>query len=160
MSMKSRILSKTNPEIDHTCLNEINLSSVNDFLEKEKNSNKNYSWNKLDKTDRVSKLNSFSEKYAKENNYSREETDILKKFLITSLEKNKFKKAKDVVYDKEKRELISIPSLFYNTSSKNFTLRMTDTKRVSTLKSLTPKRDLENILTPTRNEEQSIAINL
>jgi hypothetical protein len=35
---------------------------------------------------------------------------------------------------------MSIPALFYNTEKKNFTLRIVDPKRVSTLKSLTPKR--------------------
>jgi hypothetical protein len=61
-------------------------------------------------------------------------------FFIDCLEKSKLQKAKDVVYHKETREIISIPSLFFNVASKSFTLKIMDAKRVSTLKSLTPKR--------------------
>jgi hypothetical protein len=60
--------------------------------------------------------------------------------LLAMKQKSKLSKTKDVVYDKEKREITSIPSLFFNVSSRNFTLKIMDTKRVSTLKSLTPKR--------------------
>jgi hypothetical protein len=48
-----------------------------------------------------------------------------------------------VIYDKEKREITAIPALHFNTISHNFTLKIIDTKRVSTLKSLTPKRVTE-----------------
>jgi hypothetical protein len=63
------------------------------------------------------------------------------------LEKNKLQKTKEVNYDKEKREIISIPSLFFNTTSRSYTLKIVDNKRISTLKSLTPKR-----ATPTIHE--------
>ena len=56
------------------------------------------------------------------------------------LEKMKLQKTKDVVYDKETKEITSIPALHFNINSHHFTLKIMDTKRVSTLKSLTPKR--------------------
>ena len=56
------------------------------------------------------------------------------------MEKNKLQKTKDVYYDKELREIMSIPSLYFNQLNRNFTLKIMDAKRVSTLKSLTPKR--------------------
>jgi hypothetical protein len=49
-------------------------------------------------------------------------------------------KTKDVVYDKESGEINSIPALFFNSTNHTFTLKIIDSKRVSTLKSLTPKR--------------------
>ena len=53
-----------------------------------------------------------------------------------------------VNYDKEKREIISIPSLFFNTTSRSYTLKIVDNKRISTLKSLTPKRSTPTIHQP------------
>jgi hypothetical protein len=129
---------------------ETNLAEANDFLEKETTHNKSCSWNKIDKTEKVHKLKLFAEKYGKDHKYNNIEVNNLKHFLITSLEKNKLQKAKDVIYDKDKKELVSIPSLYFNNSSKNFTLKITDTKRVSTLKSLTPKR---NSVVSTTDEE-------
>jgi hypothetical protein len=71
----------------------------------------------------------------------------LKHFFIESLEKNKLQKTKDVVYDKDKGIIQSIPALFFNIQQRSFTLKNTDVKRVSTLKSLTPKR----LITPEEN---------
>ena len=45
-----------------------------------------------------------------------------------------------MVYNKEERVIISIPGLHFNQVTKNFTLKILDNKRVSTLKSLTPKK--------------------
>jgi len=138
---KSLSTSTTTTKIVENNDNETNYAEANDFLEKETSHNKSCSWNKIDKTERIIKLKSFAAKYGKEHGYNNSEINNLKHFLISSLEKNKLQKAKDVIYDKEKKELISIPSLFFNPSSKNFTLKITDNKRVSTLKSLTPKRN-------------------
>jgi hypothetical protein len=62
------------------------------------------------------------------------------------LNKNKLQKTKDVVYDKEKGVIQSIPALFFNVGNRAFTLKNLDVKRVSTLKSLTPKRIVEESL--------------
>jgi hypothetical protein len=70
----------------------------------------------------------------------------LKAFFIDCLEKNKLQKTKDVTYDKERREIIAIPALHFNQINRNFTLKIMDAKRVSTLKSLTPKRVTEKNL--------------
>jgi hypothetical protein len=65
---------------------------------------------------------------------------LLKNFFKSCLDRNKLNRAKDVVYNKETREVVSIPALQFNPITRNFTLRIMDTKRVSTLKSLTPKK--------------------
>ena len=64
-------------------------------------------------------------------------------FFKDSLEKNKLQKTKDVVYDKEHQVITAIPSLLFNTNTRAFTLKIMDSKRVSTIKSLTPKRSSE-----------------
>jgi hypothetical protein len=124
--------------------NAMNYNIIDSLLEKEKLHNKSETWNKLDKTIKIQKLHIFSEKYGKENNLPVKDIKSLKAFFIDCLEKNKLQKTKDVTYDKEKREIISIPALFFNVSNRNFTLKILDAKRVSTLKSLTPKRTLLN----------------
>lgn len=48
-------------------------------------------------------------------------------------------RVKDVIYDKTTGQIKDIPGLFYTKTTKHFTLKNTE-KRVSTLKSLTPKK--------------------
>ena len=128
--------------------NAMNYNIIDSLLEKEKLHNKTETWNKLDKTVKIQKLHIFAEKYGKDNNLPVKDIKSLKSFFIDCLEKNKLQKTKDVTYDKEKREIISIPALFFNVANRNFTLKILDAKRVSTLKSLTPKRTtLNNDLT-------------
>ena len=56
---------------------------------------------------------------------------------------NKLSKTKEVIYDKEKLEIQSIPQLHLNKETRNFTLKQLE-KRVSTIKSLTPKKTIKN----------------
>jgi hypothetical protein len=123
---------------------ETNLKSntIEQLLEKEKMQNKTETWNKLNKTTKIQKLHAFSEKYGKEHGFSTKEVKHLKIFFNQCLEKNKFQKTKDLTYNKETQEIISIPSLFFNKDTNAFTLKNLD-KRISTLKSLTPKRTSE-----------------
>jgi hypothetical protein len=114
-------------------------SKIDQLLEKEKQKNKSDSWNKLDKTVKIQKLHAFAEKYGKDNNYPAKDVKNLKMFFVECLERGKLQKTKDVVYAKD-GEITAIPALFFNATSRSFTLKMIDAKRVSTLKSLTPKR--------------------
>jgi hypothetical protein len=125
--------------------------NVDKLLEMEKQHNKNEQWNKLDKTVRIQKLHQYAEKYGKEHNLPVKDIKTLKVFFVNCLETNKLQKAKDVIYDKAIKEITAIPSLHFNQVSRNFTLKITDSKRVSTLKSLTPKRVTE------RNKEEDEA---
>ena len=118
----------------------IDVSELDALLEKEKIRNKGEVWIKLDKTIRRQKLEEYAEKYGKEHNMSSKELKLLKTFFNNCLEKNKLNKSKDVIYNKDDRIIMSIPALHFNQVTKNFTLKLLDTKRVSTLKSLTPKR--------------------
>ena len=120
--------------------NEVNYQKMDKLLENEKQKNKTESWTKLDKTIKLQKLTAFAEKYGKDNGLPVKEIKQLHAFFGDCLEKNKLQKIKDVVYDKETREINSIPALHFNTINQHFTLKIIDSKRVSTLKSLTPKR--------------------
>jgi len=119
-----------------------NLDAIDQLLETEKNNNRTESWNKLNKTVKIQKLHSYAEKYGRDEGLPVKEVRHLKQFFTESLEKNKLTKTKEVIYDKDSREITSVPALTFNSEKKNFTLRNLDTKRVSTLKSLTPKREV------------------
>lgn len=132
----------TSKYITNTSTTTSNITSVNldSLLEREKQNNKADSWNKLDKTVKTQALHSFAETYGKEKSLSAKDIKSLKMFFSECLKANKINKTKDVKYNKDTRTVISIPALSYNAITHNYTLKNTDTKRVSTLKSLTPKR--------------------
>jgi hypothetical protein len=115
-------------------------NTLDGVLDRENTNNKSNGWNKLSKTDRMQLLHCFAEKYGKVNGLPAKEVKSLKLYFNDCLEKQKLQKTKDVIYDKNTREITSIPGLFFNATTKAFTLKINDPKRVSTLKSLTPKR--------------------
>ena len=123
--------------------NEINYNTIDALLEREKQNNKNENWSKLDKTVKTQKLHEFAEKYGRENCLPVKDIKLLKQFFKECLEKNKLQKTKEVTYDKDTKEINGVPALHFNNTNRNFTLKIIDTKRVSTLKSLTPKRTEE-----------------
>ena len=113
---------------------------VDHILEKETQQNKNESWNKLNKTVKLQKLSIYAERYGVDHKYSIKEIKQLKQFFLDSLERGKLQKTKEVIYDKNTQTINDIPGLFLHPTNHNFTLRIMDSKRVSTLNSLTPKR--------------------
>jgi hypothetical protein len=115
------------------------LSNLDKFLEDNKNTNQSEPWSKLDKTTKTKKLNAYAENYSKVNNYTDEEARLLISFLKECLDKKRLQRVKDVDYDKNTGQLKDIPALAYNKTTKHFTLKNLD-KRISTLKSLPPKK--------------------
>ncbi len=113
--------------------------NLDELLEKEKIKNKSETWNKLDKTMKIRKINNYADKYGETNSFTQKQIKTLKMFLNECLDKNKLNKTKDVHYNKEDGIIEHIPALLFNQTTRNFTLKQCD-KRVSTLKSLAPKR--------------------
>lgn len=111
------------------------IVNLHEFLENEKNKNKQEPWTKLDKTLKIQKLTVFAEKYIEKNGLSKVDQDKLVLFLKDCIDKKKLVRVKDVVYDKDEGIIKEIPSLFLNKQRCQFTLKRSD-KRVSTLKSL------------------------
>lgn len=109
------------------------------FLEDEKNNNVNEPWCKLNKTIKTKKVLEFVEKYKTEKNLNLEEEKALLTFLKDCLDRKKLQRVKDVIYDKTNGSIKEIPALSYTKANKHFTLKNMD-KRVSTLKSLAPKK--------------------
>jgi hypothetical protein len=104
--------------------------NLDKILENEKQQNKADAWNKLDKNAKLAALNEFAG-----------EDETLKVFLDTCIQLNKLNKVRDVSYNKETRKITAIPALTRNATTHKYTLKNMDAKRVSTLKSLPPKRD-------------------
>ena len=114
------------------------MDKIDDFLNKEKESNKSQPWNKLNKTNKIDKIKEFSINYSKENNLSEELSDILQKYLLKGLDNKRFSKIKDINYNKEEGVIKDIPGLLVNKNKKIFTIKNQD-NRLSTLKNLAPK---------------------
>lgn len=115
------------------------LSNLDKFLENEKNNNINEPWCKLNKTIKTKKMEEYVEVYKQQNSLNHEESCILFSFLKDCIDRKKLQRVKDVIYNKENGTIIEIPALCYVKSNKHFTLKNID-KRISTLKSLAPKK--------------------
>jgi hypothetical protein len=116
-----------------------NLTNLDKFLENEKNNNSNEPWCKLNKTIKTKKLQDYVEVYKTKNDLNNEESELLFLFLKDCIDRKKLQRVKDVIYDKENGSIKEIPALHYIKSNNHFTLKNID-KRVSTLKSLAPKK--------------------
>ena len=113
---------------------------INSFLENESNESKNEAWNKLDKTQKIKKLDSYVDNYGKARfDLSNEGINLLKKYLNKSLERRNLLKTKEVMYNRITGEITNIPYLFYNKEDNTFILKKDD-KHISTIKSLPPDK--------------------
>ena len=133
---------------DNVTTNNVTPSQIKKAKKLAKNSEKS-----LIKT---KKLIEYVDVYKKDKKLDEEETKNLVSFLKDCLDKKKLQRVKDVIYDKITGSVKDIPALYYTKSNKHFTLKNID-KRVSTLKSLAPKktqRSIKNKLeTPANNND-------
>lgn len=145
---KSMLLNGMNSQLSlHETVSSNNISMLDTFLENEKLKNKIENWAKLDNPVKIKKFLDFSEKYKNENNITDEEKDNLILFLKDCLMRKKLQKTKEVIYDKNTGEIKEIVGLSINPSTKKFTIRNISTKAVSTLKMLTPKKNVTKTTT-------------
>jgi hypothetical protein len=116
------------------------LNNLDKFLEDDKTNNQNEPWSKLDKTVKTKKIMSYADEYSKKNSLTAVEDNALRAFLRDCLDRKKLQRVKDVDYDKTSGEIKDIPALAFNKNNTHFTLKNLDKQRVSTLKSLPPKK--------------------
>ena len=113
-----------------------NISNIEEFLLKETIINKGETWNKLDKTEKLKQINDYIDStIIPMYSLSQTETDELKTYLSTCLDRKKLLCVKDVQYDKGINKINNIPCLHFNTSTRKFTLKRSE-KRISTTNSL------------------------
>jgi hypothetical protein len=127
------------PNVDNT---NATIERIDQLLEREKINNKADAWIKLDKPHRTRKLHRFAEMYGNEHTLSANVVCELKNFFVKCLDNNKLSKTKDVIYDRTSGEITAVPALVYNDTNHQFALKITDPKRISTIKSLTPKKKI------------------
>ena len=87
-------------------------AAIEKKLEQEACFSKKLSWSKLDRSDKLKKLKEYSCKFIIKNDLDIE-SDLLYQYLVTSLDRNRLQKVKEVSYDKELGEIINIPSLSF-----------------------------------------------
>ena len=120
-----------NNDNEHMNKNEIDKILNNEILH---GNNKIKTWSRIDKANKIKKLNDYAELYGKKHNLTIDRVKLLKGFLRQCIDKKRLVNIKDVSYDKDSEIITDIPSLILN-QNKKFTLKRCE-KRVSTLKSL------------------------
>ena len=155
LKYKSMLLNGTNIDILTTTKETSN--NMDSILNAERECNLKEPWGKLDKTVKIVKIKNYVDNLIKnKNNLTLNETDILKNYLINSLDKKKLHKVKDVLYNINTGEIENIPSLYFNDSNRKFTLKRND-KKQSTSKSLGPKTrknlQIENQIEKSKTEK-------
>lgn len=138
IAYKTMLLNGNNIIPVYESKNEKNL--INNFLENESNENKNETWSKLDKSQKIKKLNIFSETIAKDLfDLNNENILALKKYLLKALDRKNLLKTKEVTYDRITGVITSLPYLIYNKDDNIFLLKKDD-KHISTIKCLPPDK--------------------
>ena len=142
-----------NQKTDSSILNTSeNLTDLDDFLNKEKESNNQLPWSKLDKSLKLKKLSNFVRKYSHDHNLDKETSQELGYYLKDCLERRKIQRQKDIDYDKNAGCIKHIPNLCFNKQRGKFTLKNTDKKQGIT-KGLAPKSKKKTLKCKTKDKE-------
>lgn len=116
------------------------MENIDILLDSECINSKKETWNKLDKTIKMEKINTYIDYILTDkHNLSDLEKSVLKKYISDLLDKKNLIKNKDVIYKKDTGKLESIPNLYFNTNTRKFSLKKTS-QHISTSKSLGPTK--------------------
>tara|TARA_B100000963_G_C22508948_1_gene617376 strand:+ start:334 stop:861 length:528 start_codon:yes stop_codon:yes gene_type:complete len=116
------------------------IDNIDILLDSECSNSKKESWNKLDKTIKMEKINIYIDSIlTSKHSLSDNEKIVLKKYMSELLDKKNLIKNKDVFYQKDSGKLESIPNLYFNSNTRKFSLKKTS-QHVSTSKSLGPTK--------------------
>jgi len=114
------MLLKNKVAIDNTNKNTNNIEKI---LENELKKNKKKQWNKLSMTVKNNKIKNFITKYCMENKLNKKQKKIMDFFLKDALVNKKITRNKDVNYNLETGELISLVNMIFNSKTNHFTLK-------------------------------------
>uniref|UniRef100_A0A6C0AYK8 Uncharacterized protein n=1 Tax=viral metagenome TaxID=1070528 RepID=A0A6C0AYK8_9ZZZZ len=115
------------------------ISNIDLLLDEENAQNKKESWNKLDKSIKMDKINDYIVSLTSKYKLNKLEIKNLREYLSSNLDKKNLYKNKEVTYIKESGKLENIHNLHFNNSTRKFTLRK-NVQHVSTAKALGPTR--------------------
>lgn len=117
-----------------------NDEKISTFLESESHANKQESWTKLDKTQKLMRLNNYVDNILREKyNLSENEVINTKKYLQKCIERKNLQKTKEITYNKQENFIENIPYLQFIETSRTFILKKDD-KHISTVKCLPPDK--------------------
>lgn len=121
--------------------------NIDDILEREQTTTTltHKPWNKLEKMYKIQKLNEYAEIFGQQEELDSGKVDELKTYLLNCLNRKRFQRVKEIIYDKETGEIKSVVGLQVN-NDKKFTLKNADHKKTSTLKNLPKKRVKKNMI--------------
>ena len=114
---------------------ENNKSKISSYLESELKNNKSETWIKLDKTQKIKRLNIYADTLVEQYNLTEKELNGLKDYFIKCLERKNLLRTKEVSYNNEENIIENIPYLIFSEENRRFILKKDD-KHVSTVKSL------------------------
>jgi len=113
-----------------------NDNKISNFLLDESNANRSETWTKLNKTQKLLRLNNYVETSLKTKyNLSNDEVIHTKNYLQKTIERKNLSKAKEIVYNKEENFIINIPFFTFIEDTRIFILKKDD-KHISTVKCL------------------------
>ena len=151
---KSMLLNPNSHKDYTTTANINNINNIEDILDKESQLSKLLPWNKLEKCQKISKINDFVEIYCSTNNINKQDEIELKKYLKERIERKKLRTIKEVDYDKTTGIIKNIPGLTYNEKnsekSNKFTLKNEEKLKSASLKGLAPKNKTKKIKKPSK----------
>jgi hypothetical protein len=119
---------------------EVDMTHIDAMLDREINFSRSESWSKLNAHIRTELLHKFADTHTVLHELNATELFTLKEMLSSNVSRGKLKRAKDVEYDQPLRVVRAIPALTFDKDLRIYSLRNLDPARVSTIKSLTPKR--------------------
>ena len=104
-------------------------------MENESCANKKENWSKLDKTQKIKKIDTYIATLQTKYKLNDDEKSKCHKYLLKCLERKALSKVKDVIYDKDTSLISDIPNLYFDNIERVFILKKDD-KHVSTVKCL------------------------
>ena len=118
----------------------IDVSELEEFLNKESELNKLDLWPKLDKTIKISKLDKYRQILKEKYNLTDDELLKLKNYFLYCLDRKYFSRIKDIDYNRETGIIENIPNLVFKEDTRTFYIKKSE-KHGTTLKSLAPKKN-------------------
>lgn len=99
------------------------ISNLDIILDEENEHNKKESWNKLDKSMKMNKINEYIKTLVSKYDLNTIEIKILREFLSVTLDKKNLQRNRDVIYIKDTGKLENIPTLHFNNTTRKFLLK-------------------------------------
>ena len=134
--LKYKVPSKNSYHVSMESSN--SYDSIQRFLDDEKNTTIGYSWNKLTKSLKHKKIQEYVCKYTNDNKLSEDETVMLGSYLTGKIHSGQLSTSKAVTYDKVTGNIMDIPGLIFNRSTRHLTMKNVEPKHMTTLKKLKP----------------------